>query len=361
MTDTGDPYAPQIWSNLHARVHQTLRSRQLLPARSAVMVAVSGGQDSLCLLRLLLDLQSKWRWRLTAAHCDHRWPSDDGIFDFVAQQAARWQVPLVSASAVAPPTGESGARQWRYHTLTAMACAQNCTALVTGHTASDRAETLLFNLIRGSGLTGLKGLIWQRPLRVEDTRELNSGAEISLVRPLLNITRQTTEEFCQSRDIPVWQDVTNRDRRFARPRLRHELLPYLRQQFNPQVETTLNQTAELLATEEDYLTQAAQHLYNRAVAQVDGWRLHRPTLIAAHPALRRRVVRLALIQQMPSHPRFDQIEKVTDLLHSPNRSQSDPLPGGAIALVEGDWIVFKMHSTPPHSSLWKESQPKRHD
>ena len=329
------------WSNLHAKVHQTLRSRQILPSYSRLLIAVSGGQDSLCLLRLLLDLQPKWHWHLIAAHCDHRWPSDAGIVEFVSEQTTRWHIPLICASALTPPHGEAGARHWRYETLSAIAIAQQCPIIVTGHTASDRAETLLFNLVRGSGLAGLQALSWQRSLATT-THEL----PLQLVRPLLNISRQTTGEFCARRQIPVWQDVTNCDRRFARPRLRQDVMPYLRQHLNPQVETTLAQTAEVLSAEVDYLAQVTQTLYDQVVHGAKShWKLHRPPLQSTHLALQRRVVRQLLIQLMPTHPSFQHIEKIVALIKAPNRSQSDPLPGGAIAQVEQDWIYFRDFNT----------------
>ncbi|HEY9708355.1 MAG TPA: ATP-binding protein, partial [Oculatellaceae cyanobacterium] len=82
------------WTPIHARLHRTLRQRQLLAQNCRVLVAVSGGQDSLCLTKLLLDLQPKWGWQLAIAHCDHRWPSDVGIAEHVQQLAENWGIPF---------------------------------------------------------------------------------------------------------------------------------------------------------------------------------------------------------------------------------------------------------------------------
>jgi tRNA(Ile)-lysidine synthase len=97
----------------------------------------------------------------------------------------------------------------------------NC--IVTGHTASDRAETLLYNLIRGTGADGLQALTWRRLL--------SSG--IVLVRPLLEVTRVQTGQFCQDMHLAVWEDSTNLDLNYARNRIRQDLLPYLQTHFNP--------------------------------------------------------------------------------------------------------------------------------
>ncbi|MFE4104729.1 tRNA lysidine(34) synthetase TilS [Almyronema epifaneia] len=321
------------WTLLHAHLHQLLRSQLWLPAQQSLLVAVSGGQDSLCLLRLLLDLQPKWGWRLLVAYCDHRWPADAGNAAFVAAVTQTWQVPLVVQAAVVPPCGEAAARHWRYQVLTAIAHTYQCRYVVTGHTASDRAETILYNLVRGSGLNGLQTLTWQRSLT----------PEISLVRPLLKMTRAETGQFCQSRQIEVWADATNENLAYARNRIRLEVLPYLQQHFNPRVEQTLAQTAELLAAEVDYLEAIAHDLYQQAIAAVSQppqWRIHRPSLQSSHIALQRRVIRQLLQQMMPSQPTFGHIEKLVNLLEAPNRSQSDPLPGGICAQVEDDWITF---------------------
>ncbi|WP_346289504.1 tRNA lysidine(34) synthetase TilS [Sphaerothrix gracilis] len=322
------------WTPLHARLHQILRSRRLLPARRPLLIAVSGGQDSLCLLRLLLDLQPKWGWRLTAAHCDHRWEVDVGNAEFVAAVAERWQVPLVVERATTVPQGENGARQWRYQSLTAIAQARQCASVVTGHTASDRAETVLYNLVRGSGLDGLQSLTWQRSL----------APEIDLVRPLLGMTRSETGQFCQRQQIAVWADASNIDLAYARSRMRLEVLPYLQRHFNPRVEQTLAQTAEILAAETDYLDAMTQEIYQKAIAAVSqppSWRIHRPTLQQSHLALQRRAIRKLLQQVMPSQPNFWHVEKLVKLIDAPNRSQSDSLPGGFHGRVEADWIVFE--------------------
>ncbi|HEY9860174.1 MAG TPA: ATP-binding protein, partial [Candidatus Obscuribacterales bacterium] len=92
--------APAAWTPLHAKVHQTLRSRQLLPRQQRLLIAVSGGQDSLCLARLLLDLQPKWNWQIAIAHCDHRWRADsEANAAHVQQLAQTWQVEFYQRTA----------------------------------------------------------------------------------------------------------------------------------------------------------------------------------------------------------------------------------------------------------------------
>jgi tRNA(Ile)-lysidine synthase len=313
----------------------------LLVQHQRLLVAVSGGQDSLCLIALLLGLQPKWDWQLAIAHCDHRWPADEGIAAHVQCIAQRYSLPLYLQIAPEVTTSEAAARQWRYQALSEVALSQGYSGVVTGHTKSDRAETLLYNLMRGAGTDGLQSLTWQRPL--------TEG--VQLVRPLLNVTRTETFQFCQEQNLPIWEDAYNQDLKFARSRIRQELLPYLRKHFNPQVETALAQTAELLRADVEYLENAAQSLGQQAMASVSedeqdterraNLRLNRSILQQAPLALQRRVMRQFLAIAQPAAPSFEQIEEMTALITAPNRSRTSSFPGGATAVVEGDWIIFK--------------------
>ncbi|MBF2029027.1 MAG: tRNA lysidine(34) synthetase TilS [Oscillatoriales cyanobacterium C42_A2020_001] len=319
------------WTPFHARLHQTLKARRLLAPGQAVLMAVSGGQDSLCLAKLLLDLQPKWHWKLAIAHCDHLWRADSADnAAHVHQLAQNWQLPYFQQTAEAIPTSEAAAREWRYACLTQLGEQANYDCIVTGHTASDRAETLLFNLIRGSGSDGLQALTWQRALT----------PTIKLVRPLLEVTRAQTAQFCQDYGITVWEDSTNQELTYARNRLRLEVFPYLATHLNPQVELALAQTAELLQAEVEFLEQEATALYQAIANKQDPSRFHRHILRQAPVALQRRVIRQFLQAKLQTAPNFDQIEKIVALLTAPNRSQTDPFPGGAIAQVDGDWVYF---------------------
>lgn len=285
----------------------------------------------------MVDLQKKWGWHLFCIHCNHRWrPDAEANAEFVAQLSHQWGIPCIVETADQPPASEAAARQWRSRSFERVALEQGCTHVVTGHTASDRAETLLYNLLRGSGANGLQALTWQRPLG-------ENSSDISLVRPLLDVTRAQTAQFCRDYAIPIWEDSTNTDRNYARNRLRLDVLPLLRDYFNPQVDSTLAQTAEILTAEVAYLEQATMTLMERCV---EADKIQRRRLREAPLALQRRVVRQVLCQQLPVQPQFDHIEKIVVLLQAPNRSRTDPFPGGAIAMVKDPWIQFDFLEMP---------------
>ena len=345
-------------------------------------MAVSGGQDSLCLVKLLLDLRSKWDWELAIAHLDHGWrPDSADNARYVRELAKQWQLPFYLRTAPSKTTSETilpkteaSARQWRYQVLGEIAIASDYAYIATAHTATDCAETLLFNLTRGSGADGIVALAWQR--------SLTEG--VTLVRPLLEVTRQQTGEFCHWAEIAIWEDATNQDLKYSRNRIRLELLPYLAKHFNQKVESHLAQTAELLRADVEYLEAAAGELLAEALStnistntstntsanisannpdiqdtgaqnisqknisqknilgQLPRSRLsqvNRRILAKAHPAIQRRAMRQWL-QLVQCPPNFERVEKIVALISAPNRSRTDTFPGGAIARVEGDWIVL---------------------
>jgi tRNA(Ile)-lysidine synthase len=326
-----------VWTPLHAKIHRTIKSRNLFKQNERLLVAVSGGQDSLCLIKLLLDLQPKWCWHLSIAHCDHRWRDDSQAnANHVENLAKNWGLDFYLEIAQKLVKTEAAARDWRYQALNSIAQQYNYKYIITGHTASDRAETLIYNLMRGTGADGLQALTWQRPL----------SEKITLVRPLLEITRKETGQFCRDFQLPIWEDSTNQDLKYARNRIRRELIPYLQANFNPKIESALAQTAELLQADVEYLEQAAQQLREEAIMRSKEekdyiLKLNRRLLKKAPIALQRRVMRQVLIEVLPEAPNFQHIEKLTALIIAPNRSQTDPFPGGAIAQVQGDWIFIK--------------------
>jgi tRNA(Ile)-lysidine synthase len=318
------------WTPLHSQLHQCLIARQLLPLGAKILLAVSGGQDSLCLGQLMRDLQSRWHWQLAVAHCDHGWTQDIGIADRVAQVATHWLLPFHCETTANLPETEAAAREWRYQALTRIAQTTGSTYLVTAHTQTDRAETLLYNLVRGAGADGLCAMSWQRQLT----------AELSLVRPLLEINRTQTGEFCQEYQLPVWQDAYNQDRKYARNRLRLEIIPQLAADFNPQVESHLARTAELLRADVEYLELLARACYQQAVDE-QGVKIDRLILQAISLSLQRRVLRQFLTQALDKMPTFSQIEETISLIKAPNRTRTSTFSHALAAEVSGKWIIVR--------------------
>jgi len=316
------------YSPLHARLENDLKKRKLIEPKERLLIGLSGGQDSLCLSKILLDLSKRWSWDLAIVHCDHGWATDTGIAEHVRGIVQGWNIPFYLKTIQGLPEKEEEARKWRYQVFTEIATNQGYNCVLTGHTQSDRAETLLYNLIRGTGSDGLSALNWSRALTFG----------VKLIRPMLNITRKETGQFCLDYDLPIWEDAVNQKLEFARNRIRLEMIPYLAKHFNTQVEQHLGQTAEILRAENQYF----QVLVDDILAKVSGPdKINRKALQDLALALQRRVIRSFLGHYIHKMPNFEQIEETLFLLKAPNGSKTSTLPGQVLLVVEGDWIVVK--------------------
>jgi tRNA(Ile)-lysidine synthase len=254
------------WSSHHLRLHrQLLREPGLLPAGRPVLVAVSGGQDSMALLGLLLDLRRLHHWPLLLWHGNHNWRAEAAE---QAHQLAAWAqhqgLPIQIDTWIEPAQGEAAARAWRYAALAQAAQGLGASRVTTGHTASDRAETLLLNLARGTHRRGLASLAVRRRLGLGASPQDSHGPEeLQLVRPLLGFSRADTARICQELALPIWPDPSNQSTRFSRNRVRQEVLPVL-EQLHPGAERRISGLAERLAAEqatrEELLSLALQPL-----------------------------------------------------------------------------------------------------
>jgi tRNA(Ile)-lysidine synthase len=285
------------WSPFHLRLHRLLLHRpQLLPQAAPLLLAVSGGQDSIAMTGLLLDLRRLHGWRLQLWHGDHGWRPESGE---QARELAAWaedQRLTISVERWARneahlgmPGGamsEAGAREWRYGCLEREARRVGATHVLTGHTASDRAETLLLHLARGSHRRGLGSL--------QSQRELAPG--VTLVRPLLSFSRADTAAICRELDLPIWEDSSNSDPRFSRNRVRQEVMPVL-EALHPGASRRLAATAERLEEESDteveLIELALQGLVvadQATASHGTSGALNRPSLVAQSPANQRRLL-----------------------------------------------------------------------
>ncbi|OHB29385.1 MAG: tRNA lysidine(34) synthetase TilS [Desulfuromonadaceae bacterium GWC2_58_13] len=268
---------------------RVVRENRLLAAGDRVLVAVSGGPDSVALLGLLCRNATALEIVVTVAHLDHRIRQEsEADARFVDRLCADLGVGLTVGAADVPTLAhadgeglEAAGRRARRHFLLETADAQNCAVIALGHHRGDQAETFLQRLLRGTGASGLASMAMRND---------------RFIRPLLPFSRNRLLEFLDEAGLPYVEDESNRDPRFTRNRIRHHLLPLMRS-FNPRIDEHLTALSRRFAVEEDFWRQQE----NRTLAEMarpdgDGLTLDRSKLLDIHPALRARVLRRALEQ-----------------------------------------------------------------
>jgi len=255
---------------LPSRVAIAISLHRILEPGERVVVAVSGGPDSLALLSILRELLPVVPLHLTVAHFDHGWRADStDDRAFVAAMAAKWGFDFHTARAAADtPHTENAARTARYAFLRQTAAQTNSTAIALGHTRDDQVETLLLHLLRGSGSRGLAAM---------------SRRDGDLARPLLDIARSEIEAYLSRLHLTARRDATNEDPRFTRNRLRQQLLPAI-EAFDPAARELLARTADILSEEDRFLEAQVGDL-------ADDIAKDREAFAQLPPALQRRVIR----------------------------------------------------------------------
>ena len=276
-------------------VASVLRKHELQGKR--LLVAVSGGPDSLALLHALWQLRDEHKLRLYGAHLNHglRGAESDADAEFTEDTFRRLDIPFTLESAdVAAYRArhklslEDAARQVRYAFLSVAAAEHAADAIALGHTADDQAETVLMHIIRGSGLDGLRGM------QTLDTRRI-ADRPATLFRPLLGARRSETQAYCRALGISPRIDASNQSPEFLRNRIRMELVPLL-EQTNPSIHAALLRLAANATQDSDYIRAKADEVWNQ-VAHVhsDGAvRLDTRALHNHHAALQSHTLRRAI-------------------------------------------------------------------
>ena len=274
---------------------QNIQKHKLFTAGETVIVAVSGGADSVALLHMLYTHQADLGVNFYVVTVNHGLRPDAAAdADLVQAMASRFGLPCITkqvdvmAWAKTEQIGiEHAARMARYEVLAQVARQVGASRVVTAHHANDQAETILMRLLRGSGPVGLQGMVPDAPLPY--------APELRLIRPLLTVSREQIITYCAAHNLDYRHDSTNDDTAFLRNRLRHEVLPYLRSTVNPGVDTALLRLGDVLNTDDDYIQQAMQATVLPHIRFQQGRILINRTAFATwHPALQRRAIYFGL-------------------------------------------------------------------
>ncbi|MBI3988053.1 MAG: tRNA lysidine(34) synthetase TilS, partial [candidate division NC10 bacterium] len=320
------------------KIRQTIARFGMLQGGEGVVVAVSGGVDSMVLLHLLVRLREPLALRLHVAHLDHGLRGEEGERDarFVREQAAFLALPAtVERIEVKRETGcslQETARKVRYQFLDRVAESVGASKIALGHTQDDLAETFLINLLRGSGVRGLAGI---PPIR-----------EGRIIRPLIGTSRQGILAYARAHEIFFVVDSSNVKADYLRNRIRLQLLPVLAE-YNPRIVRCLAQAALIFREEEAYLSLLVRERLASILVKPEGGEpaLHIPTLQELPLALKRRILREAFGLLGGLSLSFERVAALEDLLTGPSRGQLS-LSGGFVALRDGEILRFVRQKPP---------------
>jgi tRNA(Ile)-lysidine synthase len=323
------------------RIRKYILEQRLLVPGDRIAVAVSGGADSVALLRVLLQLREELGMVLSAAHFHHgiRGAEADADREFVSGLAGQFGLELHLAAGNAPAFArehglslETAARELRHRWFAALLTEGKADKIATAHTLDDQAETVLMRIIRGTGVKGLSGI---SPLH----------SERKLVRPLLQTSRREIEQYLRERNQPWREDSSNQDVAHTRNRVRHELLPLLEQHFNPAVRQNLADLAELSRAEAEYWEREMRVLATRLLRPGKPSRSGRSNSGKAATTLAldldaMQSLPVAVQRQLFHHVaamfgatlEFKHVAELTDLAGKRQNGKKVRLPGGFLAI-----------------------------
>lgn len=305
-----------------------------------IILAVSGGPDSTALLYLMYDLRDELKCSLHIAHLNHNLRGEESDADavFVKEQAQKLGLPITVESLdvksmISKESLESGARRIRYEFYEKVMSETHANKVVLGHTADDQAETVIMRFLRGSGAKGLSGI---PPIRDD-----------IYIRPLIETSRAEVEEYLQSLNIiPRW-DSSNLSTEYERNKIRHELIPLLESNYSPNIKHILQQTADILREENDFLTEQIRQAMGECIHHQDSRSIDIsiPDLKKHHIALQRRILRLVIESLLGDLNRynFNHLVALMDLIDN-NTGKTISLPRGIIAERIYDKIIISLES-----------------
>ena len=340
------------------RIRKTISECSLLEQGDHLLVAVSGGPDSVALLRVMVILSSEYGLRLTTAHLNHglrgaeAQREEEFVKDLCAGMGISCLCKTVDIGMLQKGRGmslEQIGREERYSFLNEAVETCGAGKIATGHHRDDQAETVLMNLLRGCGPEGLKGI---PPMR-----------EGRIIRPLLHVGRVEILAFLNREGLRYMTDSSNLNPLFLRNRIRHELMPELAQKYNPGIVEALSQTAEIIRKEDDYLRIAVRQILSRwgVFPGAGEIRLPIPALLDLHEALQVRVIKCLLEAAVKPGCgiAYRHVEAVQAFARKPrSRPASLDLPGLIRVEKEGALLkIGRVNSRPVRRDKGKEARP----
>lgn len=328
-----------ISAQIRERVKATIKEYAMIKKGDKVLIALSGGADSVCLTHILCGLSGEMHFKLCAAHLNHGIRGEEAEHDenFAKTFCDLLKIPFVSKTVDIPEiaereglTEEEAGRRERYAFFREVCKAGGQTVIVTAHNRDDAAETVLMRIIRGTGTDGLAGIKFVR--------------EDGVVRPLLKVSRAEIEEYCRENSLSYCTDSTNSDNSYTRNRIRNELIPYIKENLNQNIIEALGNLSENARRDSEFLDGYAKRLYERIGSPMPHRKpvvLHIESVKMVEDAILTRLILAAAREAMG--PEFclekKHIEDILSLMDK-NTGAMLNLPKGLTVCVKYVWLEF---------------------
>ncbi len=327
------------------KVRDALNKYNMMKMHDRVLVGLSGGPDSIALLRALLKLRQEFSLTICIAHLDHGFRGEESRADrkFCEDLAEKLgldisceeiDIPkIVKEKGLSP---EEAARLERYDFFKRVAAEKKITKVAIGHNRDDQAETILMRAFRGSGMSGLGGI-----------NPIKSMGSLTIIRPLIDISRREIEEFVKENGFEVRHDSSNDKTLFTRNRIRHDLIPYLEKNFNINIKEVLANTAENLRSENEFLEKLARRKFksmsrrnNSSEIVIDIKKFKKQST-----ALRKRILRAALEELKGNLRRltYQHWKEMDELVEKRPGNSIVDLPGGINVVKNKNKILIQLH------------------
>ncbi|GLC29941.1 tRNA lysidine(34) synthetase TilS [Clostridium omnivorum] len=296
------------------KVLKAIKQYSMLKNGDKIIVAVSGGPDSICLLHILHTLKDEFNLELIAAHVNHclRGKEADEDEKYVEEYCKKNDIKFfskrVDINRLAMErnlSSESAGREARYEFFHKLMKEHNADKIALAHNANDQAETVLMRIMRGTGIEGLVGI---KPVRGN-----------IFIRPLINITRDEIENYCMENNLKPRIDKTNLENIYARNKVRLELIPYIKENFNEDIVNTLNRLSQTVSTDNDYLEYISIQSFKKYCDKNCDKVIINKDAFKEHEAVITRVIRHALLSLKGSLNNFEKVH-IYDIIHIQNNS-----------------------------------------
>ncbi len=347
---------PNPHENIETRVieivKQTISKYQMVTKGNKILIGVSGGPDSVALLNILMSLKAVFSLDLGVAHFNHGIRKEDAENDaaFVSSLARDLELPFYMEKRDVPAykkkhglSVEQAGRRLRYDFFHRVRKIHGFDAVAVGHHSDDNAELVLMALFRGSGPLGLSGI---PPVRNH-----------SIIRPLIRLSRSEIHRYLEIKGLKYVEDATNQDETYLRNKVRHQLIPLLKEHYNPRITDSLNRLSEILRLEEDWIHHHLMPELETAILNFQDGEvvLSVSELGKKHPAVKRRIIRMALEKVKGDLKKITlfHIDAVAGLLHKGSVFSRLDLPDRILVLRETENIIISKKNRPLRTILYQ--------